>query len=210
MSRRRQRIPSSSDSDGDEHRIAPPASSRDADLNVLPSPLDRRSRPRVSTDARDPLRSRFDALVSIFPGLMGLVARIGRPDVHGGGAMPPELMELMRPGITFADKQQLIDATTIVCAHSGADEAQCGICLQSLEQGAPLRMAQYVERCLIKEVNTVFCNTLRMCCHKFHDDCLTEWFKVLSSQHSSSRPPIFLTLPPKDASRLPPVPRQAV
>ena len=138
MSRRRQRIPSSSDSDGDEHRIAPSASSRDADLNVLPSPLDRRSRPRVSTDARDPLRSRFDAVFSIIPGLMGFFARGG---MARGGAMPPELLELMRPGITFADKQQLIDATTIVCAHSGADEAQCGICLQSLEQGAPLRMA---------------------------------------------------------------------
>lgn len=79
----------------------------------------------------------------------------------GGERLPPGLLDhmpLMRSEVSGVDKQHLIDATTIVCTHSGVDEVQCGICLQSLEQGVQLRMAQ--------------------CCHKFHDDCLTEWFKT--------------------------------
>jgi hypothetical protein len=58
--------------------------------------------------------------------------------------MPPGLMQLMRHEMSGVDKQKLIDSTTIVCMHNGVDEVQCGICLQSLEQGAQLRMAQYV------------------------------------------------------------------
>ncbi len=83
-----------------------------------------------------------------FSTILGFVAQMrGGQAAHGGGGMPPGLLEqlqLMQPGVSGAQKQQLIDATTIVCAHSGADEAQCGICLQSLDQGAQLRMAQYV------------------------------------------------------------------
>ena len=64
-----------------------------------------------------------------------------------GGQLPPglvERMQFMRHELSSAEKQKLIDSTTIVCMHNGVDEVQCGICLQSLEQGAELRMAQYV------------------------------------------------------------------
>jgi hypothetical protein len=67
--------------------------------------------------------------------------------------MAPAVLERLHfrtNDLSGLDKQQLIDATTIVCTHSGADDVQCGICLQSLDEGAQLRMAQYVVLCCAK------------------------------------------------------------
>ena len=202
MSRRRQRttgsILAASDSDDDAIiSTSAPASSHGARLNPRPAPLERRSRARVAPplsaddarrhQARQWHRDRLQFGLPDFLTGLGLgpfFALLGIPGAHGDGPVQRmnlaehTHMQLFRPEMSSTDKRHLIDATTIVCTHNSADELQCGICLQTLDQGTQLRMAQYVERC--KKLRCVqFCNTFCMCCHKFHDECLTEWFKVI-------------------------------
>lgn len=156
MSRRRQRGSLASDSDDDPIiRTTAPASSHGADLNPLPALPERRSRARVNfplhtDESRQWRRERLPfGLPDFFSG-MGFLALLGLPSSHGGG---PQMlgfrerhfldqMQRMRPDVPSVDKRHLIDATTIVCTHNSTDELQCGICLQSLDQGAQLRMAQ--------------------------------------------------------------------
>ncbi len=167
MSRRRQRHSSGSEDD-------------EPILNARASIPDRRYRPRVAPplpprDFRQ-VQSRFD--LAFFAPFLAVLGISGAGDER----LPPGMldrMQLMRPEVVSgADKQHLIDATTIVCTHSGVDDVQCGICLQSLDQGEQLRMAQYVQQ--NQEIQcSLNSNSFRMCCHKFHDDCLIEWFKVL-------------------------------
>jgi hypothetical protein len=190
MSRRRQRA-HSSDSEDDEA------------LNPRTSAPSRRYRPRVAP----PLPPRdFRQDMAWFAPILALFG-IGAP---GNQRLTPgllERMQLMRPDLSGPDKQRLIDATTIVCTYSGTDEVQCGICLQTLEQGVQLRMAQYVQRyqhIMHIHISDILC----MCCHKFHDDCLTEWFKVIPlSLRLYVRAP--LTFLPPDTSRLPTMSCQA-
>jgi hypothetical protein len=159
MSRRRQRgsLPSDSDDDPIIRTIAP-ASSHGADLNPLPSLPERRSRARAAfplhtNEAGQWRRDRLPfGLPDFFSG-MGFLALLGLPGSQGGGPQMLgfrerhflEQIQHMRPDVTGGvDKQHLIDSTTIVCTHNSTDELQCGICLQSLDQGAQLRMAQCV------------------------------------------------------------------
>ena len=153
MSRRRHRgdqSPSDSSDHDDAIRPSASASSHGRHSNLRPAPPERRTRLR---DALNALNDREEFLQwRVFrenpfgAGIAPFLALLGIPG-HGpgaAGAMPPGLMQLMRHEMSGVDKQKLIDSTTIVCMHSGVDEVQCGICLQSLEQGAQLRMAQYV------------------------------------------------------------------
>ena len=162
MSRRRQRTTGSrlaaSDSDDDAIISASaPASSHGARLNPHPAPLERRSRARVAPplisaddvrhhEARQWHRDRLPfGLPDFLTGLGGLFAFLGIPGAHGDGPLQRNLaerMQLFRPEMSSTDKRHLIDATTIVCTHNSTDELQCGICLQTLDQGTQLRMAQ--------------------------------------------------------------------
>jgi hypothetical protein len=147
------------------HRTDPPSSdSSDADDPIRLSHSRSRSGPRTMTPHRYRPRdgstgsNRGDLLQwgSFFrenpfgAGIAPILAFFGIPSgAVGGQQLPPglaERMQFMRHESSTAEKQKLIDSTTIVCMHNGVDEVQCGICLQSLEQGAELRMAQYVPR----------------------------------------------------------------
>ncbi len=163
MSRRRHRVdqsPSDSSDHDDAGRPSASASSHGRHSNSRPAPSERRSRLR---DALNSLNDREEFLQwRIFrenpfgAGIAPFLALLGIPGPPGAAGPPPpglfgplppgllERMQLVRHEISGAEKQKLIDSTTIVCMHNGVDEVQCGICLQSLEQGAQLRMAQYV------------------------------------------------------------------
>ena len=148
MSRRRQRVPLAPDSDDDEIiRASAPASLHDP-VSRAAHP-ERRSRMFSVDESRQWRRDRLPfGLPDFFTGIGPFLAAFF-PGAHADSPLPRSLverMQLMRPEVSSADKQHLIDATTIVCTHTSADELQCGICLQSLDQGAQLRMAQYVER----------------------------------------------------------------
>jgi hypothetical protein len=149
MSRRRQRVPLAPDSDDDEIiHASVPASLHGPHLNPRTAHPERRS--RISVDeSRQWRRERLPfGFPDFLTGILGNLAALF-PGAHADGPLPRSLaehMQLMRPEVSSADKRHLIDATTIVCTHNSADDLQCGICLQSFDQGAQLRMAQYVER----------------------------------------------------------------
>jgi hypothetical protein len=157
MSRRRHRVdqsPSDSSDHDDALRPSASASSHGRHSNSRPVPHPR-SRLRDALNVLNDPHHREEFLQwrilrenPFGAGIAPFLALLGLPSGPGAaGPLPPgllERMQLARHEMSGVEKQKLIDSTTIVCMHNGVDEVQCGICLQSLEQGAQLRMAQYV------------------------------------------------------------------